>query len=153
MISRELHDRVAQDLSVSKIACDMLLTDPSDLPWEIKGKINQVSKGLQGTINTIRDLAYELRPASLDQMGLTETIFQYCEEFSEKTGLSTDFTSAGMDGVDLDFDTEINLYRLVQEGLNNIRKHAEASDCHHPAGGRLIPTSFYELLTMAEGLM
>jgi PAS domain S-box-containing protein len=128
MISRELHDSVAQDLSVSKMACDMILKGPPELPGEIKGKINKISDELQKTITTIRDLSYELRPASLDQMGLTETIFQYCEEFSEKTGLNTDFTSVGMDGVDLNVDTEINLYRLVQEGLNNIRKHAEAKN-------------------------
>jgi signal transduction histidine kinase len=42
-------------------------------------------------------------------------------------GLSIDFFSAGMDDLRLDFDTEINLYRLIQEGLNNIKKHADAS--------------------------
>ncbi len=128
MISRELHDSVAQDLSASKMTCDMILKGPPELPDKIKEKMNKISDELQKTITAIRDLSYELRPVSLDQMGLTETIFQFCEEFSEKTGLSTDFTSAGMDAVDLDFDTEINLYRLIQEGLNNIRKHAEASD-------------------------
>ena len=127
MISRELHDRVAQDLSASKMTCDMILKGSPELPDKIKEKMNKISDELQKTITAIRDLAYELRPVSLDQMGLIETIFQFCEEFSQKTGLSADFTSAGMDGVDLDFDTEINLYRLVQEGLNNIRKHAEAS--------------------------
>ena len=63
----------------------------------------------------------------MDQMGLSETIFQYCEEFSEKTGLNVDFTSAGMDSLKFNFNTKINLYRLVQEGLNNTRKHADAS--------------------------
>jgi len=127
IISRELHDRVAQDLSALKIECAMLLKGQPALPCETKEKINKISKALQGTITTIRDLSYELRPAGLDQMGLSETISQYCEEFSEKTGLRMDFASAGMDGLTLNFITEINLYRLVQEGLNNIRKHADAS--------------------------
>jgi len=127
MISRELHDRFAQDLSVSKMDCDMLLKESPELTREIKEKLFRISKGLQGTITTIRDLSYELRPAGLEQMGLIEIIFQYCEEFSKKTGLSTDFTSAGMNDLNLNFDTKINLYRLVQEGLNNIRKHADAS--------------------------
>ena len=127
MISRELHDRVAQDLSVSKIGCDMVLKNQPALPPEVKQKIIGVSNGLQGAINAIRDLSYELRPPGLDQIGLAETIFQYCEEFSEKTGLNVDFTFAGMDGLKLDFNTEINLYRLVQEGLNNTWKHADAS--------------------------
>jgi len=127
MISRELHDRVAQDLTVSQITCGMLLQGPPEPPHEIKQKINMISKELQRTITTIRDLSYELRPAGLDQMGLVETVFQYCEEFSKKTGLNMDFASAGMDGLKLNPDAEINLYRLVQEGLNNIRKHADAS--------------------------
>jgi signal transduction histidine kinase len=59
-------------------------------------------------------------------MGLVQAIFQYCEEFSERTGLRIDFVSAGMDATGPNPDTEINLYRLVQEGLNNIHKHAEA---------------------------
>jgi signal transduction histidine kinase len=49
-------------------------------------------------------------------------------DFSEKSQLSIDFDSAGMDNIELDCDTEINLYRMVQEGLNNIRNHADASN-------------------------
>lgn len=127
MISRELHDRVAQDLSVSKIECDTVLKNQPALPPEVKQKLTGISNGLQGAISAIRDLSYELRPPGLDQMGLADTILQYCEEFSEKTGLNVDFTSAGMDSLKFNFNTKINLYRLVQEGLNNTRKHADAS--------------------------
>ena len=74
----------------------------------------------------VRDLAYDLRPPSLDQLGLVRTVFQYCEDFSEKSGVRVDFFSAAMDDRKLGFDTEINLYRLIQEALNNIKKHAEA---------------------------
>jgi signal transduction histidine kinase len=57
---------------------------------------------------------------------MIRTISRYCEDFSEKVGLNTDFFSAGMDALRLDSDIEINLYRLIQEGLNNISKHAGA---------------------------
>ena len=92
----------------------------------MRQKVAQLSKILQDSINSVRDIAYDLRPSSLDQLGLVRTIYQYCEDFSEKTGLKVDFTSAGMDELKLNFDTEINLYRLVQESLNNIIKHADA---------------------------
>jgi signal transduction histidine kinase len=62
----------------------------------------------------------------MDQLGLVRTVNQYCEDFSEKNNVSIDFYTAGMKDLKLDFDTEINLYRLIQEGLNNIKKHAEA---------------------------
>jgi signal transduction histidine kinase len=63
----------------------------------------------------------------MDQLGLVRTVYQYCEDFSEKNNVSIDFFTAGMKDLKLDFDTEINLYRLIQEGLNNIKKHAQAS--------------------------
>jgi signal transduction histidine kinase len=59
-------------------------------------------------------------------MGLVETLVQYCHDFSEDNGINVDFHSAGMKGLHLDFDTEINLYRMIQEGLTNIKKHADA---------------------------
>ncbi len=127
MISRELHDSVGQDLSTLKIGLDTLIANQSGMLPETRQRVSELSKILRDSVMAIRDLSNDLRPPSLDQLGMVRTIFQYCEDFSEKTGLSVDFTSAGMDDLRLDFDTEINLYRLIQEGLNNIRKHADAN--------------------------
>jgi len=126
-ISRELHDRVAQDLSTAKIVADQILRAQTEAaPPEVRRDISKISAALQGVIHTVRNLAYDLRPPVLDDMGLVQTIFQYCEEFSERTGLHIEFSSAGLETTELDSDTEINVYRLIQEGLNNIKKHAEA---------------------------
>ena len=127
MISRELHDRVGQDLSTLRIGLDTLIDNQSGVLPETRQRVSELSKMLQDSIMVIRDLSYDLRPPSMDQLGLVRTILQYCEDFSEKTGLSVDFASAGMDHSRFDFDTEINLYRLIQEGLNNIRRHAYAN--------------------------
>jgi signal transduction histidine kinase len=51
-----------------------------------------------------------------------------CEEFSEKTGIRVDYRSVGIEKLKLDADTQINLYRMIQEGLNNIYKHGEATE-------------------------
>ena len=126
-ISCELHDRVAQDLSTAKMFCEMLFVNQPTVPREIRHRVSELSKILQGSIAAVRDLAYDLRPSDLDQLGLVQAAFQYCKDFSEKTGLSVDFSSAGMDDLKMDSDTEINLYRVVQEGLNNVKKHAEAT--------------------------
>jgi signal transduction histidine kinase len=61
-------------------------------------------------------------------MGLVETISHLCEDFSEAHALNVHFNVAGMENLRLNSEMEINLYRLIQEGLNNIRKHAEAAD-------------------------
>ena len=126
-ISRELHDRVAQNLSMIKILTDQALYTRSDAGSSRAGDgIAKISSALQEAINTVRNLAYDLRPPAIDDMGLVHAIFQYCEEFSERTGLTIDFSSAGLENAAPDSDMEINLYRLIQEGLNNIHKHAEA---------------------------
>jgi PAS domain S-box-containing protein len=128
MISRELHDRLAQNLSMVKIGCDTLFDEQPGVSSALREKASRLSKILQGSVSDVRNLSYDLRPPSLDHLGLVETIYEYCEEFSQRTGLNVDFGSAGMAGLALNFDTEINLYRLVQEGLNNVHKHAEATD-------------------------
>lgn len=127
MISRELHDSVAQELSAIKIGFDSIVYNYKKVPDEIRQMFLEYSKTLQNSIMAVRDLAYDLRPPGLDQFGIIQTIFNYCEDFSEKTGLHVDFSSAGMEDLKLDSDMKINLYRLVQEGLINIKKHAEAS--------------------------
>jgi PAS domain S-box-containing protein len=126
MISRELHDRVAQDLSLLKITSDTLFDYQPAVNPEIKRKVSDFSSLLQRAIFTVRDLAYDLRPPGLDDMGLVAALSMYCDDFSEKSGVDVDFKASGIDQFKLDSDTKINLYRLTQEGLNNIRKHAGA---------------------------
>jgi signal transduction histidine kinase len=126
MISRELHDKVAQDLLVMKMGLDTLFDDEQTISNETKKRVSRLSDMLLETITVVRDLSYDLRPPHLDRLGLVHTVLRYCEDFANRTGLAVGFNSAGMDDLNLDPNIEINLYRLVQEGLNNIRKHAEA---------------------------
>lgn len=126
MISCELHDRMAQDLSASKIECDMLLKNQGALDDNVKQKMLEISNRLQGSINAIRGLSYDLQPPTLAEMGLVKALETYCDEFSSQMRIQIDFQSAGLNLFRLDPNIEIHLYRLVQEGLNNIRKHADA---------------------------
>ena len=126
-IAGYLHDHVAQDLSSLKIGLETLFDNQREVSAEISAKICDLSKILQDSITAVRDLSYDLHPPGLEQLGLVRTVYQYCEDFSEKNNVSVDFFTAGMKDLKLDFDTKINLYRLIQEGLNNIKKHAQAS--------------------------
>ena len=127
MISRELHDRVAQDLSTLKIGLDTLYHNEQTVSPDVQKKILEFSKIIQNPIRAVRDLSYELHLPGLNGMGLIPALSMYCEEFAEKSGLKVDFLATGVSALRLNFDTEMNLYRLIQEGLNNIRKHAAAS--------------------------
>jgi PAS domain S-box-containing protein len=127
-ISRYLHDRLANDLSVVKLGCENLFYNQPEVPGEIREKVSEFSGILNQAISIVRDISHDLSPAGLDKLGLARTVFRYCKDFSEKTGLIIDFASVGMDCLNLDFDTKINLYRVIQESLNNINKHAEAKN-------------------------
>jgi len=126
-IARDLHDNVAQELSLLKISWETLFDNQPLIPDEIRQKTSELSKILQRSISAVRDMAYDLHPPGLYQLGLVHTIYQYCEEFSEKNEIDIDFFAAGMDDLKISSNTEINLYRLIQEGLWNIKKHAEAA--------------------------
>ena len=127
MISRELHDTVAQDLSVAKMECDLIYNELINDRQPKAGRIKEISASLQKTISGVRNMAYDLRPPGLEKLGLVETIYRFCEDFTQIWGVPVDFQSAGMKNLKLDYGIQINLYRLVQEGLTNIRKHATAS--------------------------
>jgi len=125
-ISHELHDLVGQDLSALKITLDTLFDNQPEIPPGTRQRVAELSRMFEGTIMTVRDMAYNLRPVGLEQVGLIETLRQHCEEFSAKSGVAVDFSCAGMENLELDYDTKITLYRVIQEGLNNVKKHAES---------------------------
>jgi PAS domain S-box-containing protein len=126
IIAYELHDSIAQNLSYLKINCDTLFDDQPTVESDLKRKISKQSKLIEQTINSVRELSYGLHPPSLDQLGIIQAIHQLCDEVSGFSGLGIDFFPTGMEGIKLDTFSEINIYRLVQEGLNNIHKHANA---------------------------
>lgn len=126
MISRELHDSVAQELSTVKITLATLFDPHASAPPETLQKISELTRLLDRSILSVRNLSYGLRPPGLEEFGLLQTLVILCEEFAESTGIEVDFQTAGLRNASLESFIEINLYRLIQEGLNNVRKHAAA---------------------------
>ncbi|MCI5195401.1 MAG: HAMP domain-containing protein [Candidatus Electrothrix sp. AW5] len=133
-ISLYLHDNVAQNLSSLKITGESLLQDAADATkGQLKGQlpsqeeIADWSKLLNHCIKTVRELSYNLRPPGLEQIGLPSAIADHCRDVEHTTGLAVQFTKAGVDALDFSFDVAINIYRLIQEALHNIDKHAQAT--------------------------
>ena len=123
-ISRDLHDHIAQDLSTLKISLETLFKDQ---PPVIQKNVERLSEILHRSIASVRDMAYDLRPPGLDQLGLVKTLYRYSEDFSKANRLEIDFAAAGLEELSLEYETEINIYRLIQEALNNIKRHASAT--------------------------
>jgi len=125
-IARDLHDHIAQDLSSLKIGMQTLFKVRLTSDDTSQKQAHKLIQLLQRSISEVRNLAYDLRPPGLDQFGLVRTLFTYCEDFAQANNLKIDFIAAGLDGLALDDDIQINLYRLIQEALYNVKKHARA---------------------------
>lgn len=125
-IARELHDHLTQDLSIAKGSLERLSAAPP-LPEALKPQALDVMDRISAAIASIRDLAYALLPVGLTELGLVNTVLRHCEEYSQRHGIEVELFADGMEGLRLDFETQINIYRLIQESLTNTRKHAAAS--------------------------
>ncbi len=126
-ISRELHDGIAQDLCGLKINLDALLLDSQGLTSEEREQVAEMSKAVLHSIACVRDLAYDLHPPELENPDLGETIRRYCDDLVRRTSLRIHFMAVDVDEVRLGFETRLALFRLVQEALINITKHAFAT--------------------------
>jgi PAS domain S-box-containing protein len=126
-LSRELHDDVGQRLNALKIGMETLCQDLDTAGTDLQPRLDNLTNVLQQSIDAVRELSAGLRPTTLEQLGLVETIRSHCRKIALVNGLPIEFRTAGMNKLKLDSAVEIILFRVVQEGLNNIIKHAGAS--------------------------
>jgi two-component system, chemotaxis family, CheB/CheR fusion protein len=125
-ISRDLHDMFGQQLTALRLNLSSVkerLGEQSELQEQL-GQTQELAKQIDADLDF---LAWELRPASLDELGLVAAIEGFIQDWSKHFGIAADFHTAGLAAIRLQSDIEINLYRIAQEALNNIYKHAEAS--------------------------
>ena len=125
-IARELHDQMGQSLT-SLIMTLRILSETECSP-EAQGYIRELRETVGRILEEIRELALELRPSVLDDLGLLPAIRHYLKELRDKYRLFVDFHALGLDGHRLAPETETALYRIVQEALTNIVRHAQAQN-------------------------
>jgi len=125
-IARELHDEAGQLLSALSLGLGAI-AQIQDLPPAAGRLVADAKELLKRLLDEVHRLAVDLRPQALDQLGLTGAIESCVQEFGERTGLRTDLEISGLGGVSPSSLVEITIYRVVQEALANVRKHAHAS--------------------------
>lgn len=126
-IALDLHDNVAQELSSLKALSETVFSNRYVKRDDLQRDMAEWAIILKRCINTVRELSYNLRPPGLEQMGLKSVISDYCRNFTKNNKIQVIFSAAGIDGLQLTYEFSITIYRLVQEALNNIRKHASAT--------------------------
>jgi PAS domain S-box-containing protein len=125
-IARDLHDHFGQQLTTLRLALER--------SQQNRGKTDagheEVARALVLTQQIGRDLdflAWELRPAALDELGLAAALPRFVTEWSAHVGIPAEFRFGGFENGQIPRDAEVAFYRVAQEALNNISKHAHAS--------------------------
>lgn len=122
-ISKELHDNVNQVLTTTKLYLDLALTNP-----ELKDDlIEKSSKNISNAIAEIRALSQSLMIPSLGDLGLIDSIDDLVENINATKKIEAVFIHEELDENNLDENQKLTLFRIAQEALNNVVKHAEAT--------------------------
>ncbi len=125
-IAGELHDSIGQNLLVIKNRVQMALNVTEDVERSRK-QLDEISLAATQSIEEVREIAYNLHPYQLDRLGLTKAIEAMLRKVSEASDLEISISIEPLDGI-LPKESEINLFRVVQESVNNIVKHSGATE-------------------------
>jgi signal transduction histidine kinase len=122
-LARELHDETGQALA--SILLGLKALDEKTDDAGARTSIEELRELVVATLQDVRRLAVELRPSALDDFGLVAALERLADSFAEQSGISVDFQSA-LAEERLPDEAETALYRIVQESLTNVVKHAQA---------------------------
>ena len=124
-IARELHDETGQALTSLLVGLRGLQEHCQS--EEVVRRAESLRKVAAQTLESVHNLALELRPSVLDDLGLQAALERYMADFRRRHGVAVDLVARGFDQGRLPPPVETALYRIVQEGLTNVARHARAS--------------------------
>src|SRR5258708_35254367 len=124
-IARDLHDQLGQRLTALRLKIASL-TEASGDTEQFASRVARLQEIAEQLDSEVSFLAWELRPSTLDDLGLRDAVGAFVNEWSRHYEISADFHSTGLSKERLERETETHLYRITQEALNNIVKHAGA---------------------------
>ena len=125
-IARDIHDQLGQRVTALRLHLSSLSDALEDHP-DLSPRIQPLQKVAERLDAEVSFLAWELRPAALDDLGLPEAVDAFLEEWSRHYSIAADLHLTGFTEGRLGSEVETHLYRIMQESLNNIAKHAFAN--------------------------
>jgi len=123
-VARELHDETSQALTSLLVALKVM-EEGAD-PAAVRSQAHEAREIASQTLTAVHDLARELRPSALDHLGLAPALERFAREYATRHRLELDFQAIGLDEVRLPPRVETTLYRVAQEALTNVARHARA---------------------------
>src|ERR1700733_2018167 len=125
-ISRELHDVIAQTLTGINVRLGALKKAAASNTTHLDRNIAETQRLVEKSVDLVHEFARELRPAVLDDLGLIPALHTFMKNFTTQTGLRTHLTAfAGVE--ELEAVQRTVLFRVAQEALTNVARHAQAS--------------------------
>jgi len=121
-LARELHDQIIQDLLTWNYQLEAL----AETYPQLNTRIDTIRKDVRNMVEDLRRICGHLRPPTIDSFGLGATLQSYTRTWSERTGIEVNLQVGSKVGR-LTEELELSLFRIVQESLNNVAKHANAS--------------------------
>lgn len=125
-IAREIHDGVAQSLAFAALKLDVVARQLHADPERAEAEVRAATALLREQIREVRRSIFALRPIDLERYGLLETVRRYVEDFGQQNGLRTVLNVTG--DIHLAPGDEAVVFRILQESLNNVAKHARARE-------------------------
>ncbi len=125
-VAREVHDELGQSLTALKMDASWLYNKMPEKQGALKEKAETMKKNISATIQSVKRISSKLRPSVLDHFGLAAAIEWEAKEFKARTGIVCRVTVEPED-ISLDDDSSTAIYRILQEALTNITRHAFAS--------------------------
>ncbi|HHW71003.1 MAG TPA: sensor histidine kinase [Clostridiales bacterium] len=127
-ISRDIHDGPAQSLTNILIKCE-ICEKLFDIDLErAKEEIKDLKNLARDSLKELREIIFDLRPMSLDDLGLVPTLEQYTAKFQRDTQINVKLNLYSNE-VEIDPVIEVAAFRIIQEALNNIKKHSQGTKC------------------------
>ena len=123
-ISRELHDEIGQALSAINISVEIMEKN-KDLKEGAPKKLTEIKNLIEKTLDDIHRISYDLRPYMLDEFGLISALRWFADTYQERTGIEVSVQIEGQES-NLPQSIDTLIYRVAQEGLTNVSKHANA---------------------------
>ena len=125
-LARELHDEIGQQLTGLNLAIEMVSRRLDDTARE---ELLRVQKAVMEIMDRVREISLDLRPSMLDHQGLVPALQWLLRRFGERSGIDVEFEHEGLNER-LPSEVETAAYRIVQEGLTNIARHAGTTSGH-----------------------
>jgi len=126
-IAREIHDGPAQSLANIVMRAEYILKLMEVNPSLVKDELLTLMELVRKSLADVRKIIFDLRPMSLDDLGLIPALRRYIEQFTKDYGIFVELTVLGKEYA-LDSTLAIAIFRIIQESLNNVRKYAGATE-------------------------